>query len=332
VQKALCTHGPHRAAGNERAVARYLVTGGAGFIGSHIVGRLVELGETVTVLDNLSTGKAQNLDPWRRQITFVEADIRDLDAVRRVCEGVDFVLHQAALPSVPRSVADPVTSNEVNVSGTLNVLVAARDAGAKRVVYAGSSSAYGDTPTLPKREDMPASPLSPYAISKYTGELYCQVFARLYGIETVVLRYFNVFGPRQDPASQYAAVIPKFIAALRRGDAPTIFGDGEQSRDFTYVANVVEANLRACTAPSVSGMVFNVACGHRTTLNDLVRMLQQILRVGLGPVHEAPRGGDVRHSLADINRAEELLGYSVLVSLEEGLARTIESSAPPTIS
>jgi nucleoside-diphosphate-sugar epimerase len=302
----------------------YLVTGGAGFIGSHIVQALVERGDSVVVLDNLSTGRAENLAECRERIVFIEADLRDLKAVRHACRGVDYVLHQGALPSVPRSVEDPIASNEVNVSGTLNVLVAARDAGVRRVVYAASSSAYGDTPTLPKRESMPADPLSPYAVAKHTGELYCQLFPSLYGTETLSLRYFNVFGPRQDPTSQYAAVIPLFITALQQGRAPIIFGDGEQSRDFTYVANVVTANLLACEAPVAAGQVINIACGARVTLNKLVAMLQRLLGVSQAPEYAPPRRGDVKHSLADIGRAEELLGYRPTVSLEEGLARTAE--------
>lgn len=309
-------------------MARYLVTGGAGFIGSHIVERLVELGESVVVLDNLSTGRIENLAPWLDSITFVEGDIREFERVWNSCIGTDYVLHQAALPSVPRSVQDPIASNEANVSGTLNVLVAAREAGVRRVVYAGSSSVYGDTPSLPKHEAMPARPLSPYAISKHAGELYCQVFTRIYGLETVVLRYFNVFGPRQDPASQYAAVIPKFITALQQGIPPVIFGDGEQSRDFTYVANVVEANLLACRAENAAGEVINIACGQRTSLNDLVRALQGVTGCEVEPVHEEGRAGDVKHSLADIDKARRLLGYAPTVPLEEGLARTVAYYAP----
>jgi nucleoside-diphosphate-sugar epimerase len=305
-------------------VARYLVTGGAGFIGSHIAERLVERGDSVVVLDNLSTGKVENLAGFRDRITFIEGDLRDLDTVKGACGGVDYVLHQGALASVPRSIADPMASNEVNVNGTLNLLAAARDAGVKRVVYAGSSSVYGDTPTLPKQEDMPANPLSPYAISKYAGEMYCQVFTRLYDTEAVVLRYFNVFGPRQDPTSQYAAVIPLFVTALQRGEAPHVFGDGEQSRDFTYVANVVEANLLACEASEAAGQVINVACGDRITINELIEVMQQLLEVDTKPVYDQPRPGDVKHSMADITRARDLLGYGVVVPLEEGLRRTVE--------
>ena len=305
-------------------MATYLVTGGAGFIGSHIAERLVERGDSVVVLDNLSTGKVANLAGCRDRITFIEGDLRDLDTVKSACRGVDYVLHEGALASVPRSIADPIASNEVNLNGTLNVLAAAREARVRRVVYAASSSVYGDTPTLPKQEDMPADPLSPYAVSKYAGELYCRSFVRLYGIETVVLRYFNVFGPRQDPTSQYAAVIPLFITALQEGKSPTIFGDGEQSRDFTYVANVVEANLLACQAPDASGRVINIACGERITINDLIRALQQLLKVDTEPIYDQPRPGDVKHSVADITRARELLGYETVVAFEEGLRRTAE--------
>jgi len=303
-------------------MARYLVTGGAGFIGSHLVETLVARGEDVVVLDSLATGDIGNLASVLKDIQFLQADLRDLGAVRRASRDVDYVLHQGALPSVPRSVQDPIGSNEANVSGTLNVLVAARDAAVRRVIYAGSSSAYGDTPTLPKREDMPPNPLSPYAISKYTGELYCQVFARLYPIETVVLRYFNVFGPRQDPTSQYAAVIPKFLTALQSGQPPTIFGDGEQSRDFTYVANVVKANLLACEAQAATGRVINIACGERVSLNQLVTSMQHILGVDTAPTYGPSRPGDVKHSLADIGLARQLLGYHPEVCLEEGLRRT----------
>jgi len=238
-------------------------------------------------------------------------------------QDVDYVLHQGALPSVPRSVADPATSHEVNVTGTINVLIAARDAGVKRLVYAASSSAYGNSPTLPKREEMPTNPLSPYAVSKLAGEHYCRAFCQVYGLETVCLRYFNVFGPRQDPQSQYAAVIPKFIAMMRRGERPTIYGDGSQSRDFTYVANVVQANLLAAAAPQAAGRVINVACGQRHTLLDLVAALNRLLGTHLEPVFQPDRAGDVKHSLADIAAAKELLGYEVLVPFEEGLERTV---------
>ncbi len=305
-------------------MARYLVTGGAGFIGSHIAECLVERGNDVVVFDNLSTGKVENLRSFRERVDFRKADLRDLAAVREACTGIDYVLHQGALASVPLSVTDPIASNEVNVTGTLNVLVGARDAGVRRVVYAASSSVYGDAPALPKHEDMPASPLSPYAIGKYTGELYCQVFAGLYGIQTVVLRYFNVFGPRQDPTSQYAAVVPRFIAALQEGESPTVYGDGEQSRDFIYVANVVEANLLACEAAEAVGQVINVACGESTSLNELLGILRGIIGADVPTVYVEPRSGDIKHSWADVSRASELLGHQVGVSLEDGLRRTAE--------
>ncbi|HIE53210.1 MAG TPA: SDR family oxidoreductase, partial [Armatimonadetes bacterium] len=310
----------------------YLVTGGAGFIGSHLVEELVRRGEQVRVVDNLSTGRAENLAPWREDIEFLEGDLSDPAVAQRAVEGVDYVLHQAALPSVPRSVEDPRASHEANVTGTLNLLLAARDAGVKRVVYAGSSSAYGDTPTLPKHEAMPPAPLSPYAASKLAGEYYCRVFHKVYGLETVVLRYFNIFGPRQDPTSQYAAVIPKFITALLRGDLPTIYGDGEQSRDFTYVRNVVEANLLACTAPAAVGEVINVATGTRFTINELFARLRELCGCEVEPLYAPPRPGDVRHSQADIGKAERLLGYRPVVSFREGLKLTVDWFRNPCTS
>ncbi|HHV77980.1 MAG TPA: SDR family oxidoreductase [Syntrophothermus lipocalidus] len=304
----------------------YLVTGGAGFIGSHLVEELIKRGERVRVIDNLSTGRKENIEPFLSEIEFIEGDIRDLGLVRKVMVGVDYVLHQAAVPSVPRSVRDPLATNSANVDGTLNVLIAARDAGVKRVVYASSSSVYGDTPVLPKHEGMKPEPRSPYAVSKLAGEFYCQVFYHVYGLETVALRYFNVFGPRQDPKSEYAAVVPKFITALLHGEPPVIFGDGEQSRDFTYVSNVVEANLLAAKAEQVAGEVFNIACGERITINELARLLIEIIGVScyLQPKYAPPRPGDVRHSLADVSKARELLGYKVKVDIREGLERTVE--------
>jgi len=302
----------------------FLITGGAGFIGSHLVERLVRDGQHVRVLDNLSTGKWENIEPFLAAVEFITGDIRDLKVVQQAVEGVDYVLHQAAVPSVPRSVKDPLVTNSANVDGTLNILIAARDAGVKRVVYASSSSVYGDTPILPKREEMRPTPRSPYAVSKLAGELYCQVFYHVYGLETVALRYFNVFGPRQDPKSQYAAVVPKFITALLRGEPPTIFGDGEQSRDFTYVENVVEANLLAAKAPGVAGQVFNIACGERLTVNQLAAILSEIIGVNLEPEHVPPRPGDVRYSLADISKARKLLGYEVKVDVREGLEQTVK--------
>lgn len=304
-------------------MARYLVTGGAGFIGSNIVATLVEQGEEVVVLDDFSTGKRDNLDGVFEGITLLEASVADR-VVRAAVEGVDYVLHQGALASVPRSVDDPVSTNRANVEGTLNLLVAAREAGVKRVVFAASSSAYGDQPTLPKVETMAPMPLSPYAASKVAGEYYCQAFTACYGLETVCLRYFNIFGPRQDPASQYAAVVPKFITRMLDGQPPVVFGDGEQSRDFTYVADCVAANLLACTAPDAAGGTFNVACGGRYTLNELVGLLNQILGTDLRPVYEAERPGDVKHSQADISAARAALGYQPRVSFEEGLRRTVE--------
>ncbi len=306
----------------------YLVTGGAGFIGSHIVSELRGRGDSVRVLDNFSTGRRENLAEVEGRVEILEADLRDLDAVRRAVSGVAWVFHQAAMPSVVRSVEDPLTTNAVNVQGTLHVLVAARDAGARRVVYAASSSAYGDTPTLPKVETMPASPLSPYALQKYAGEQYCAMFTRLYGLETVALRYFNVFGPRQDPTSYYSAVIPKFITALCHGERPTVFGDGEQSRDFTYIDNVVEANLLAAESSKAPAEVFNVACGERITLNDLLERLRSILGVQIKADYGPPRPGDVRHSLADIAKAERLLGYRPSVGTNEGLRRTVAFFRP----
>jgi nucleoside-diphosphate-sugar epimerase len=302
-------------------MALYLVTGGAGFIGSNIVEELIKRGQKVRVLDNFSTGKRDNLSAWADKIELVEGDIRSYHLVREAVEGVDFVLHQAALPSVPRSVKDPITSNEVNVSGTLNVLTAARDAGAKRVVYASSSSIYGDLETLPKTEDMLPKPLSPYAVSKLAAEKYCAVFSQLYGLKTIALRYFNVFGPRQDPNSQYAAVIPRFIRSIKAGEPPVVFGDGEQSRDFTYVDNVVHANLLACEdrAEEFSGETFNIACGKRVTVNKMIEFINQGLKKDVKPTYAPPRLGEVKHSLANIGKAQQLLNYSIQRGFEEGL-------------
>ena len=303
-------------------MAHYLVTGGAGFIGSHLAEELVRRGDRVRVVDSLITGKRQNL-AHIPGVEFVEGDLADIDVARRAVEGVEFVLHQAALPSVPRSVQDPVTSNRANVDATLNVLVAARDAGVRRVVYAGSSSAYGDTPTLPKIETMPTSPLSPYALQKLVGEQYGQMFTRLYGLETVTIRYFNVFGPRQDPSSPYSGVISIFISALCEGRRPTIYGDGEHTRDFTYVANVVDGVLRAVHAPQASGEVINVATSGRVSLNQLFRAVRDLVGANVEPIYGSPRAGDVRDSQADIGKAARLLGYEPLVSFESGLEKTI---------
>jgi UDP-glucose 4-epimerase len=307
-------------------MATYLVTGVAGFIGSTLARELVAQGEKVRGLDNFSTGKRENLALVRNQIELYEADLLDLDALHRACRGVDYVLHEAAIPSVPRSVKDPLGNNQANVDGTLNLLVACRDAKVKRVVYAASSSAYGDTPTLPKREDMPPNPISPYATAKLASEYYMTSFYRCYGLETVCLRYFNVFGPRQDPTSQYSGVLAKFITQMLKGEQPTIFGDGKQSRDFTYVDNVVEANLLACKAEGreVAGKVFNVATGRRTDLNQTCEILKKLIGYS-GEVKYGPeRAGDVKHSLADISRAQQHLGYQPRGNFEEGLIRTIE--------
>jgi nucleoside-diphosphate-sugar epimerase len=304
-------------------MAHYLVTGGAGFIGSHLAEELVRRGERVRVVDNLVTGKRHNLTHLPA-VEFIEGDLAEAGVARRAVAGVEYVLHQAAIPSVPRSVQDPVTSHRANVDGSLNLLVAARDAGVRRVVYAGSSSAYGDTPTLPKVETMPPAPLSPYALQKLVGEQYCQLFTRLYGLETVTIRYFNVFGPRQDPSSPYSGVISLFISALSEGQRPTIFGDGEQTRDFTYVANVVDGVLRACRAERASGEVINVATGGRVSLNQLFRTLRDLLGADVEPIHADARPGDVRHSQADIGKARRLLGYEPIVGFEAGLTRTIE--------
>jgi len=302
----------------------YLVTGGAGFIGSHIAEALLIRGERVRVLDNLITGKRENIVHLRDRLEFIEGDIRNYEQTRRAVEGVHVVFHEAAVPSVPRSVDEPLLNHDCNVNGTFNVLLAARDAGVKRVVYAASSSAYGETEVLPKQEAMLPTPLSPYAAAKLFGEYYCQVFTRVYGLETACLRYFNVFGPRQDPSSPYSGVISKFVTALLCGETPVIYGDGEQSRDFTYIDNVVDANLRAAEAPGAVGQVMNLGIGQRITLNDLLAELQKILGTNLTPRYEAPRAGDVRHSLADISEAQQLLGYEPRVMLAEGLRYTVE--------
>ena len=305
---------------------KFLVTGGAGFIGSHLVERLIEQGAQVRVIDDFSTGSRSNFGALVEQIDLHEASITDHEACRLACEGVDYVLHQAALPSVARSVKDPAATHHACASGTLNMLVAANDADVRRFVYAGSSSAYGDTPTLPKHENMAANPRSPYAVAKLTGERYAQVFPTLFGLETVVLRYFNVFGPRQDPASPYSAVIPIFIRAALEGHAPIINGDGGQTRDFTYVDNVVSANLLACFAPAdgVSGEVFNVGCGERISVSDLWVVIQNELDVQIQAKYASPRPGDVRDSLADLSKISDRLGYQMMVSLQEGLQRTAE--------
>lgn len=304
---------------------KYLVTGAAGFIGSHIVETLIARGDQVRGLDNFATGHRHNFDGFAHDFEFIEGDIRNADVCAKACDGVDFVLHQAALGSVPRSIEDPLTSHEVNTTGTLNMLIAARDAGAKGFVFAASSSAYGDTPTLPKHEDMPPRPMSPYAVNKATCEQYCKVFADLYGLNTVALRYFNIFGPRQDPNGPYAAVIPRFIQILQSGETPTIHGDGGQTRDFTYVANAVSANLLACeNAERARGQVMNVACGERISLNDLYDIIADRMGIDRRPNYGPPRAGDVRDSLADITRARTLLGYEPKVTYQEGLQHTVD--------
>jgi UDP-glucose 4-epimerase len=302
----------------------YLVTGGAGFIGSHIVERLAREGHRVRVLDDLSSGKESNLAPLRGDIELIRADIRDQSAVANAMREASVVFHQAALGSVPRSVADPVTTHEVNITGTLNVLLAARDAGVRRLVYASSSSVYGETAELPKRESMTPQPLSPYALSKLAGEYYISIFRKVYGFEAVSLRYFNIFGPRQDPESQYAAVIPRFVTALLEGRPPTVYGDGLQSRDFTYVENVVSANLKAVEADGIAGRAFNVACGGRYSLLELLDRLKRLIDTTVDPVHEAARAGDVRDSQASIEAAAAGFGYEVAVDFEEGLRRTVD--------
>lgn len=303
-------------------MASYLVTGGAGFIGSHLATELVRRGHRVRVVDSLITGKRRNL-AHLPQVEFLEGDLAQAGVAARAVDGMDYVLHQAAIPSVPRSVADPITSNQANIDASLNVLVAARDARVKRLVYAGSSSAYGDTPTLPKREDMPADPLSPYALQKLVAEQYCQMFTRLYGFETVTIRYFNVFGPRQDPGSPYSGVISLFSTALLEGRQPTIYGDGEQTRDFTFVANVVDGVLRACEAPQAAGEVINVATGGRISLNELLRTMNRIVGTDITATYAPARTGDVRDSQADITKARKLLGYEPSVDLETGLRDTL---------
>src|SRR5216683_5127274 len=307
-------------------MATYLVTGIAGFIGSSLARELLVQGQRVRGLDNFSTGKRENVAEILGQIELHEADLLDLDALHRACRGVDYVMHEAAIPSVPRSVKDPLGNNRANVDGTLNLLVACREAKVKRVVYAASSSAYGDTPTLPKHEGMIPNPISPYAVAKLASEHYMTSFYRCYGLEAVCLRYFNIFGPRQDPSSPYSGVLAKFITQMLLGEQPTMFGDGEQSRDFTYIDNAVEANLLACTAPAaqVAGKVFNVATGRRVTLNETFRLLQGLTSYSGSPVYAAERGGDIKHSLADISAAEQHLGYKPKVDFEDGLRRTVE--------
>lgn len=303
---------------------QYVVTGGAGFIGSHTAEELVRRGETVVVLDDLSSGKEENLAEIRSKISFIKGSITDLEAVRKAMQSADYVVHLAARTSVPRSVKDPLETNKVNVEGTLNVLVAARDAKVKRVVFAASSSAYGETPTLPKVESMQPVPISPYGVAKYAGELYAQVFDHVYGLESVCLRYFNIFGPRQDPSSPYSGVLAKFCTAFLDGASPVVFGDGEQSRDFTFVENAVAANLLACTAQNASGKVFNIGTGGRVTLNQTLALLAKLSGASPEVKYDPPREGDIRDSQADISRARELLQYEPAVDFEEGLRRTLD--------
>jgi UDP-glucose 4-epimerase len=307
------------------------VTGGAGFIGSNISEELVKRGEKVRILDNFSTGKRENIVKFKDGIELIKGDLRDLEIVKRAMDGVDFVLHQGALPSVERSTKEPLTTNRVNILGTLNVLIAASEAKVKRVVYASSSSIYGDTPicltvgqALPKKEGMKTNPQSPYAVTKLIGEEYCRIYYSIYGLETICLRYFNVFGPMQDPSSQYTAVIPKFITLMLRGESPPIYGDGEQSRDFTFINNVVEANLEACEAKWASGRAFNIACGKSISINNLVQRLNRILETRIEPTYQSPRKGDVRHSWADISQARKVLHYSPEIGFDVGLKKTVQ--------
>ena len=311
-------------------MARFLVTGGGGFIGSNLAEAILRTGDSVRVLDDFSTGRRSNLDEapaWAHRgggaFELREGDIRDLDTCRAAVAGCEYVLHQAAIPSVQRSVADPLTTNAVNVQGTLNLLVAARDAGVRRFVAASSSSLYGESETLPKVETMAPAPISPYGLQKLAGETYLRIFHKLYGTPTVALRYFNVFGPRQDPGSEYSAVIPKFITAIKQARRPTIYGDGEQTRDFTFVANVVQANLAACRAPTAAlGGAYNIACGERISLNELVRILAGFSGREVAAEHAAPRPGDIRHSLAGIAKAREILGFAPEITVRDGLKRT----------
>jgi nucleoside-diphosphate-sugar epimerase len=301
---------------------RYLVTGGAGFIGSHIVDELVRRGHSVVVLDNLSSGKESNLASVRDKIELSTGSVTDLAAVQAACRGAEYVIHLAARTSVPRSIEDPVDTNHANIDGTLNVLVAARDAKVRRFVFAASSSAYGETPTLPKVETMQPAPISPYGVTKYVGELYAQVFGRVYGLENASVRYFNVFGPRQDPTSQYSGVLSRYMLAMIEGKSPVVYGDGEQSRDFTYVENIVDETLRACEATGASGKVFNGGTGARITLNQVLRELEKITAKKIQAKYDPPRTGDILHSQADISLARKILGYEPSVLFEQGLKRT----------
>lgn len=303
-------------------MAKYLVTGGAGFIGSNLVKELLRRGYQVRVIDNLSTGNIKNIESFLNEIEFIEGDLADMEMAKKAVQGVDFILHQAAIPSVQRSIKDPLNSHNSNVNGTLNVLLAAKEANIKKVVYASSSSIYGDNPKLPKEENFSINPFSFYALQKYAGERYCQLFSRLYNLSTVSLRYFNIFGPNQDPDSEYSAVIPKFIKLMSQGKSPIIYGDGEQTRDFTYIDNAVEANILAMES-DVSGEVINVACGERISLNQLVEMINKHLGKNLQPVYQEERPGDIKHSLADISKAKKLINYKPMVKFEDGLKKLI---------
>jgi len=304
---------------------KFLVTGGAGFIGSNIVEELLKRGYEVRVLDNFSTGQRINISEFKNDVELIEGDIRSYHTVRQAVKGIDTVLHQAALPSVPRSINDPITTNEVNVIGTLNLLDAAKDTNVKKFVFASSSSIYGDNPELPKHEGMTPNPLSPYAVSKLTGEKYCQVFANLYGMETIVLRYFNVFGPRQDPNSQYSAVIPKFIKAIKKDIRPTIYGDGTQSRDFTYVSNIVEANILAATKNNNTPLVMNCATHGQVTINEVVTQINNLCNKNIKPIYEKPRPGEIKHSFADINLIDKVLNFRPVIEFKEELRSTFTS-------
>jgi len=305
-------------------MSTYVVTGGAGFIGSHIAEALLGQKHTVRIVDNFSTGNAANIEPFRKDVEVFTLDIAEASGLSDAFRGADYVVHQAAIPSVPKSMLDPVTSNRANVDGTLNVLVAARDAGVKRLVYASSSSLYGDSPTLPKHEGMVPNPLSPYGAQKLFAEIYCQVFWKAYKFEAVALRYFNVFGPRQDPTSQYSGVLAKFIPAVLQDRRPTIYGDGLQSRDFTYVANVVDANLLACTTPGIAGEAFNAACGDRITVNSMLEQINKLTGKNIPAIYEPVRSGDILHSQADVTKARRMMGYQAKTTFEEGLRHTVE--------
>ncbi len=305
-------------------MANYLVTGGAGFIGSHLVERMVADGHSVRVIDNLATGKRENLTPFLDRIDFFEGDIRNPEDCLKACDGIEVVFHQGAIPSVPKSVEQPGASHDANVNGTFNILSAARDRQVRRLVFAASSSAYGDLPELPKRENVKPQPLSPYAVQKLLGEFYNQAFVACWGLETISLRYFNVFGPRQDPKSQYAAAIPAFVTRILRGEPPVVFGDGEQTRDFTYIDNVIHANLLAANAEKTSGEAINIACGERISINKIIARINAFLGTDVQPTYEPTRAGDVKHSLADISLAKQVIGYEPIVSFDEGLKRAID--------